>query len=237
MNPKCIKQVTQAAGRALTNAEIKGIDDRLNATMRRLASSDPDWQSYPPDARVQIAAQQAMADMKAEAARKVENAQRQVLKTVETTQRIADLKKNMGSGHSRALVEDLNNTSIYIDGIKKQYSSDLLDLVEATGSTQGASTGRKVLQFLFDADNPTMTRDLVNEIFGNGSGLSGNKLAQAGAKAWLKTIESMRMRFNGAGGDVGKLDYGYLPQPHDNARIRAAGADGWAEPPLQHLRA
>lgn len=235
MNPKCIKQVTQAAGRALTNAEIKGIDDRLNATMRRLASSDPDWQSYPPDARVQIAAQQAMADMKAEAARKVENAQRQVLKTLETGQRIAGLRQNMNSGQSRALVEDLNNVSLYADGIKKQYSSDLLDLVEATGSTQGASTGRKVLQFLFDADNPTMTRDLVNEIFGNGSGLSGNKLAQAGAKAWLKTIESMRMRFNGAGGDVGKLDYGYLPQPHDNARIRAAGADGWAQKTIKLL--
>lgn len=229
MNPKCIQQVTQAAGRALSNAEIKGIDARLNATMRRLASADPDWQSYPPDARVQIAAQQAMADMKAEAARKVENAQRQVLKTLETGQRIADLKQNMNSGQSRALVEDLNNVSIYADGIKKQYFTGLLDLVEATGSTQGASTGRKVLQFLFDADNPTMTRDLVSEIFGNGAGNSGNKLAQAGAKAWLKTIESMRTRFNGAGGDVGKLDYGYLPQPHDNARIRAAGPDAWAQ--------
>lgn len=228
MNPKCISQVAAAAGRALTKAEINGIDDRLNATMRSLARTDPDWQSYPPDARVQIAAQQAMADMKAQALRKVENAQRQVLKTLETGQRIADLKQNMNTGQSRALVEDINNTSLISDGIKKQYSSGLLDLVEATGSTQGASTGRKVLQFLFDADNPGMTRDLVNEIFGNGAGASGNKLAQSGAKAWLQTIESMRARFNGAGGDVGKLDYGYLPQPHDNARIRAAGAQAWA---------
>ena len=232
MNPKCIQQVTKAAGRALTPAEIRGIDDRLNATMRRMAKTDPDWQTYPPDARVQIAAQQATADMKAEAARKVENAQRQVLKTVETTQRIADLKKNMGSGHSRALVEDLNNTSIYIDGIKKQYSSGLMDLVDASASMQGATPGRKALQFLFDAENPGMTRDLVSEIFSNADGKSGNKVAQAGARAWLNTIEPMRQRFNGAGGDVGKLDYGYLPQPHDSARIRAAGQDAWAQKTL-----
>jgi hypothetical protein len=232
MNPKCIAQVTKAAGRALTNAEIKGIDDRLNATMRRMARTDPAWQSYPSDARVTIAAQQAMADMKAEAARKVENAQRQVLKTLETQQRIGDLKQNMGTNQSRALVEDLNNSSIYIDGIKKQYSSGLMDLVEASSSTQGAGAGRKVLQFLFDADNPGMTRDLVNEIFSNGAGTSGNKLAQAGAKAWLQTIETMRVRFNGAGGDVGKLDYGYLPQPHDSARVRQAGADTWVQKTL-----
>jgi hypothetical protein len=229
MKPNCITAVTKAAGRALTSAEIKGIDDRMNETMRRLARSDPHWQSYPPDARVQIAAQQAMADMKAQSARKVENAQRQVLKTLETQQRITDLRQNMGVGQSRALVEDLNNTHLYTDGIKKQYSSGLMDLVEAAGSGQGAGVGRKMLQFLFDAKNPGMTKDLAAEIFSNGGGKSGNKVAQAGAKAWLQTIESMRQRFNAAGGDVGKLDYGYLPQPHDSARIRAAGAESWAQ--------
>lgn len=224
MNPKCIAQVTKAAGRALTPAEIRGIDDRLNDTMRRMARTDPDWRKYPRDVQVQIAAQQAMADMKAQASRKVENAQRQVLKTLETQQRIADLKQNMGVGQSRALVEDLNNTHLYTEGIKKTYTSGLMDLVDASSSGQGAGTGRKILQFLFDAENPTMTRDLVKEIFSNGDGSSGNKIAQAGAKAWLQTIEAMRTRFNGAGGDVGKLDYGYLPQPHDSARIREAGS-------------
>jgi len=235
MKPNCIAQVTKAAGRALTTAEIKGIDDRMNETMRRLARSDPDWQSYPPDARVQIAAQQAMADLKAQAQRKAENAQRQVLKTLETQQRITDLRQNMGVGQSRALVEDLNNTHLYTDGIKKQYSSGLMDLVDAAGSGQGAGTGRRVLQFLFDAENPQMTKDLVAEIFANGGGKSGNKLAQDGAKAWLQTIESMRQRFNAAGGDVGKLDYGYLPQPHDSARIRNAGADAWAQKTIDLL--
>lgn len=236
MQPKCIAQVAAAAGRALTNAEIKGIDDRMDSTMRNLARQDPQgWMAKSKDTQVMEAAKSAMADMKAEAARKVANAQRQVLKTLETQQRIADLKTNMKSDQRRAVVEDLNNTHLYNDAIKKQYASGLMDLVDAASSTQGATTGRKMLQFLFDAENPQMTKDLVSEIFANGKGGTGNAVAQAGAKAWLQTIEAMRTRFNDAGGDVGKLDYGYMPQPHDSARIRQAGPDAWAQATLDLL--
>jgi len=236
MQPKCIAQVAAAAGRALTNAEIKGIDDRMDSTMRNLARQDPQgWMAKSKDTQVMEAAQAAMADMKAEAARKVANSQRQVLKTLETQQRIADLKTNMKSDQRRAVVEDLNNTHLYNDAIKKQYASGLMDLVDAASSTQGATTGRKMLQFLFDAENPQMTKDLVGEIFANGKGGTGNAVAQAGAKAWLQTIEAMRTRFNDAGGDVGKLDYGYMPQPHDSARIRQAGPDAWAQATLDLL--
>ena len=236
MQPKCIAQVSAAAGRALTNAEIRGIDERMDSSMRSLARQDQQgWMAKSKDTQVLEAAQAAMADLKAQAARKVENAQRQVIKTVETQQRIADLKANMGSSQSRALVEDLNNTHLYNDGIKKTYTSGLMDLIDAAGSTQGASTGRKVLQFLFDAENPQMTKDLVAEIFAMGKGGTKNTLAQQGAKAWLDTIEAMRSRFNDAGGDVGKLDYGYLPQPHDSARVRQAGADAWTQATLPLL--
>lgn len=230
MQPKCIAQVTAAAGRPLTNAEIRGIDERMDSTMRNLARQDPQgWMGKSKDVQVFEAAQAAMAELKAQAQRKVDNAQRQILKTLEMQQRIADLKTNISAGQSRALVEDLNNTHLYNEGIKKTYTSGLMDLIDAAGSTQGATTGRKMLQFLFDAENPQMTKDLVAEIFANGKGSTGNAVAQAGAKAWLQTIETMRTRFNDAGGDVGKLDYGYLPQPHDSARIRQAGADAWAQ--------
>ena len=236
MNPKCISQVAAAAGRALTQAQIKAIDDRISATMRRLARQDPQgWQAKSIDQRVTEAATLAMQEVQAAAARKVENAQRQVLKTMETTDRIERQQQLHGWGRSRALVEDLTHTQHYIEGIKKEAVGSLMDLIDAAGSKQGAAAGRRVLQFLFDAENPQMTRDLTTEIFAGADGRSGNAIAKQGARAWLDTIEAMRQRFNAAGGDVGRLDYGYLPQPHDQARIRDVGADAWAAKTLDKL--
>lgn len=236
MKPECIQSVNLAAGRKLSDSEIKGIDDRISATMRGLAQADPPkWQAMPMADRVRAAAVQAMADIQAQAARKVANVQRQVLATAATTERVAALQKQLKSTAQRAVVEDIDNASHYIAGVKRQYTSQLMDLVAASRSGQDASAGRRALMFLFDAENPQMTRDLVGEIFAKANGSSGNKLAQQGAKAWLDTIESMRQRFNAAGGDVGRLSYGYLPQPHDAARVRASGADAWASKTLPLL--
>lgn len=238
MNPKCrqsINAARQAAGgKQLTDAQAKAIDDRMNATMRRLAKNDPAWQSYPADQRVLLAAQQAAQDIADEAARKVANAQRQVLKTAEVEQAVAK-SLAQGGGRNHALVEHIDQTHSYAEGIKRDAIRGLVDTVEAAKSMQGTGVGRKALMFLFEAQNPLMSRDLAMEVFGNGSGATGNKLAQDGAKAWLDTIEKLRQRFNASGGDVGKLDYGYLPQPHDQARVLQAGADKWSAEMLPKL--
>lgn len=235
MKPQCIQAVSQAAGRALSVAEIKGIDDRITGTMKRLAQADPAaWRALPMDQRVLQAATAAMQDIQAQASRKLANVQRQVMATAATEQRIADLKAR-GVSHSEALVDDINNTALYIDGVKRQNVAQLMDLVESTRSGEGAGLGRRALMFLFDMENPQMTRDLVTEVFANGKGGTGNAVARAGAEAWLKVTDGMRKRFNAAGGDVGKIDYGYLPQPHDAMRVRNAGRDGWVSKTLPLL--
>lgn len=230
MKAHCVQAVNQAAGRVLSQSELDAIDNRISATMRRLAAEDPPgWQAKSTAQRVEEAATVAMQDLHAEAARKLANVQRQVVATAATQQRLADLKANLkDAGASRLLVEDIANTGHYIEGIKREAVSHLMALVEAATSRAGASIGRRALQFLFDAQNPQMTRDLVTEIFAMGKGGTGNAVAVQGAEAWLKTIEGLRQRFNAAGGDVGKLAYGYLPQPHDSARVRGAGAQKWA---------
>jgi hypothetical protein len=236
MKPNCITAVQQAAGRILTPAQIKAIDDRMVATMRRLAVKDPQtWRALPRDDRVLTAAQQAMQDIQDEAARKLANAQRQIVKTAETNNRIAQQRQSYGSNHTAALVHDIENSSNYADGIKNDYVRDLLDLIEAGQDGTGAGIGRKALMALFDADNPVMSRDLAHEIVGNAKGSTGNTVAAKAAKAWLGTIEAMRTRFNAAGGNVRRLDYGYLPQPHEQARVLAAGKDAWAQKLLPQL--
>lgn len=230
MKPNCVTAVQEAAkklGRAaLTPAQLQAIEDRIAATMRRLARTDPEWQGKSTDQRMTEAAEAAMADIQAEAARKVANAQRQILKTAATDVRISEAMAQFKEGRNRALVHDLDNTGHYINGIKQEAMGEMAALMDAAKTGEGAGFGRRVMMFLFDADNPVMTRDLATEIFNNGSGATGNKIAIAGAKAYLKVIEYLRQRFNAAGGDVGLLDYGYIPQPHDAAKVRGDGTAG-----------
>lgn len=217
----------------LSDAQVKAIDDRMAATMRRLARSDPQWQAKTPDIRMVEAAQAAMRDITVEVARKVANAQAQVLKTAELETRLQDevsaqLVRGAEASRAQALVHDFNVTNAYTDGIKRDNTRQLMDLIGAADSRQGASAGRQALMVLFDAQNPAMTRDLALEVFAKGAAGTGNAEARAGAMAWLKVTDDMRQRFNAAGGDVGQLDYGYLPQAHDQARVLARGQDRWA---------
>lgn len=225
MKPQCVQAVQAAAGRVLTQAEIKKIEDRISATMRRLARQDAQgWAAKSPDQRVIEGAQAAMVDLQAEAQLKVQRAQLQVVKTAAMETRVGDLMASYATGRSKALVHEMDQTASYIEGIKRENVSHLMDLLDAVQSREGASLGRKGLMLLLDTDNPAMRADLAREIYGQASGSTGNQLAQKGARAWLDTIEAMRQRFNAGGGDVGKLDYGYLPQPHDQAKVRGTGS-------------
>lgn len=233
MRPQCRQAVNQAAGRELTDAEIAKIEDRLRGTMREMARTDPTWQSKSADQRTIEGAQRAMADIQHEASLKVQRAQLQIIKTAATDSRIRDMMAAYDTGRSKALVKEMELTDLYAGGIKRETMSKMMNLLEAVDSRQGAGAGRRALMFLFDAENPIMSRDLATEIFNNADGSTGNQLAKKGAQAWLDSIEQMRLRFNATGGDVGKLDYGYLPQPHDQARVRGSGdttaRDAWVQ--------
>lgn len=207
----------------------------MSGKLRQLARTDPNWQSYSRDQRYLLAAQGAQQDLAAEAARKVANAQRQVLRTAETEARIAEVQAWKKGTRTDALVHDFDRTHNYIDGIKRDATRGLMDLITAAGSRQDATAGRQALMVLFDAQNPAMTRDLALEVFAQGKAGTGNALAKAGAEAWLKTTEQLRQRFNAAGGDVGRLDYGYLPQAHDQVLVLQAGRDAWAQKVLPML--
>lgn len=239
MERKCrtaVSEAAKAAGRPEpTEAQFKAIEDQISAQMRRLARTDPDWRTYTRDQQLTQAASAAMTDIKEAAARKLENAQRQILRVAETEQRVQALQDSFKGtkGHSgtraEALKRDFELTHISIAAERKIAQGGLMDLIEAAGDKQGSGVGRKVLMAVFDAENPLMTKDIVGEIFKNADGSTGNKVATTAARAWLDTIEALRTRFNAAGGDVGRLDYGYVPQPHDTAKVRKAGVDGWVD--------
>lgn len=234
MKAKCVAAVRAAAkeiGReSITDAEIAEIDARLRRTMRQLARAEDGWQGMSYDQRVSRAAEQALADIRLDAQRKVTNTQLQIVKTAATEERIKTaLRVFEGEKRAQALVRDMDQTGHYIGGIRSEAMGRLMDLIDAVQSREGAGRGRRFAMFLFDAENPRMTADLATEVFRNADGSTGNKVAQQGAKAWLQVIEELRQRFNAAGGDVGRLEYGYVPQPHDAAAVRAVGRDAWVQ--------
>lgn len=231
ISPKCATAIRAAAGsRPISAGKMQAISDGLDAKMRELARQDPQrWQGLSRDQRMSEAAAAAMADIAAEAKLKEFRAGLQALRAQETGERIAE---QMGLGgkvtRSQAYIRDLVNTDDYAAGVRNEAISGLKDLLEAAGNRDGTGLLRNLGMRVFDLDNPQMTADVVREVFKNADGHTGNKAAKAAAKAWLDTIESMRLKFNGAGGDVGKLGYGYLSQAHDAFRVADAGADKWA---------
>lgn len=246
MLPKCaaaVRAKAQEIGReGLKESDLKAIDDRMNSTMKRLAKQDPAaWMAKPQSERVSLAADQIMAEIQGEAARKLENAQRQILATAEvesTIKRLQEAYTGLG-GHdgtrAEALKAHFTQSDHYIKAVRREAMGQLMAAMEAAGDTKGAGLGRQMLMKVFDAENPVMTRDMVREIYAQADGHTGNEVAKLGAKAWLDTIEGLRTRFNAAGGDVRQLQYGYLPQPHDVARIRKVGVDAWTEKTLPLL--
>lgn len=233
MHSDCVKQVQAAAGgRKLSESKIQAIDDAISGKMRELARRDPQgWQAKTKDQRITEAAQAAMDDITAAAQRKEMLAGMQAVKVAETQSRIAEMKKAsaMKVTQSQALVRDIQNSQNYVAAVHDDAVSGLGDMLDAAGNKDGTGTLRNLGMRIFNLDNPAMTADVVREVFKNADGSTGNRVAQAGARAWLDTIEKMRVRFNAAGGDVGRLDYGYIGQAHDTVKIQNVTPEQWAD--------
>lgn len=233
MKPQCRLQLDAARasqGRApLTDAQAAQIEARIKGAATALRNRDLQaWQAMTADDRTLAAARMAMQDIAGEAARKIRNAQLQVLKTAEVEVRAGEAaQRDMTRGQFWA--DEIQKASDEGHALAKEYIGQMMDAIEAAGSRQGATLGRKALMILFDADNPAMTRDIAMEIHARGKAGTGNQDAVKAAAEFEKVNEAVRQRFNAAGGDVGRLDYGYMPNAWDGERVLSAGYDRFAQ--------
>lgn len=212
MRSECIQAVSQAIGRNITQAEANQIEQRITDSMRRVARDNPSWQSMSQAERLNAAAELAGSDLIGEAAK----AKQRVALTILAHDRLMNRYSTLVSDGAKpfhAIAKVLDTVQTYAKGVSNEYFARLIDTMEAVDS-----------RFLGMIEDAKQASDLVREIFGENT---GNASAKKGAKAWADTVESMRQRFNRAGGDIGKLDYGYMPQPHDAVRVLKAGADKW----------
>lgn len=205
MRPECIAAVAQALGRSITQKEAQDIEARIARAMRERARQEPAaWRQLSRAERMQAAAQDASQELLSEAAKAKQRVALAVLAHDRTMSRYATL-----TGEKYRPFESvgrvLDEVSHYIKGVSNEYFSGLTDMLRAVDS-----------KYLGMVENAAQARDLVMEIFGVAS---GNERAAKGARAWNTVLDSMVKRYNAAGGNLGKLDYSYAPQIHDDRRI------------------
>jgi hypothetical protein len=233
MKPKCAQAVRAAAGgRAISDAKMQAIDAAVGKHMRELARQDRQrWASLTRDQQMAEAVASAMKEIHAEAALKEYRAGLQVLRNAETAERIAQ-QEFIGGGkitRSQAYIRDLEHTDGAAHAERNKAIAQLKDFLDAAESKDGTGLFRGLAMRVFDLANPAMTADIVREVFRLADGHTGNAAAKAAARAWLDTIEGMRVKFNAAGGAIGKLGYGYLGQAHDAYKVMKVGAQNWAK--------
>lgn len=208
--------------------------------MRAVARQDPAaWRSMTEAERVQAGAEWARQQLEAEANLDKARKQLQIAKQIETTDRIqealfADPERAYAKrAREKAVKADIERTYELAGGIKADYMRQTMDAIEAM------KHGQNFLARAFDIDNPAMERDIIREIYRGADGSTGNEVAKAAAQQIGATSNAMRERFNRAGGNVGQLDYGYVPIRHSQAKILGNGSDAarhaWADFVLPRL--
>lgn len=213
MRSECIQAVAQAIGRSVTQQEAQNIESRIMDSMKQLARKDPAaWQQMSREARLNAAADDAGKALQHDAGKAKQRAALTILAHDRVLNRYSALVAD-GLKPFHAVARVLDDAGRFARGVSNEYFSGLVDTLNAINP-----------KFLGMVEDARQAADLVREIFGE---QTGNPLAGKAARAWLDTAEAMRKRFNAAGGDVGKLDYGYLPQPHDDVRVLKAGQDKW----------
>lgn len=221
MRNECIEAVAQAIGRSITQKEAQDIEGRIVRAMRERARQDPAaWRQMDEAARLRAAADDAAQGLMHEAAK----AKQRVALTILAHDKVMNRYQSLvdaGQKPFQAVARVLDDANRFAKGVANEYFAGLIDAMQAVHP-----------RWLGMVENAGQAADLVREIFGVST---GNAMAAKGAKAWLETVEAMRQRFNAAGGDIGKLDYGYLPQPHDDLRVLRAGQDQWVQDTLPLL--
>lgn len=213
MRQKCIQAVSAAIGRPINKAEADGIEQRILRSMSAEARKDPRaWQQLPQADRLRAAAQRAAGELLLEAQQKRVREAQNIVAQSKMGQVIADAKA-AGKKPAHAVFGEFERADAYRKGVERDYYRRLTDAMKAI---EGRMLGL--------IEDGRMAKAVIDEIYGRDS---GSALAKKAAAAWLDTAEAMRVRFNRSGGEMGKLDYGYLPQSHDQVRVLRAGQAQW----------
>ena len=160
----------------------------------------------------------ALDDLKKENARKKNNLEMQL----QTQKKLMGLVENHPAGAEVGLRSILTNdlTAIANNSNVEYRQKALQGLVESRMFELKEKLSTTKFGFSRDKE---LGKDFVRAVFNEESSETARKLANQ----WGEASEFMRTRFNAHGGNVGKLEYGYIPQAHDRIAIGRTGKDEW----------
>lgn len=232
MKEECELAVAQAAGRSLTRAEIKDIEDRIVNAQKLMAQKDPKkYASMDRDTRLREAAKLAAEQLSAEAAKK----KQRVAKTILAHDRIENYLVRMkqkfpGMDGLEALRRklafhaDMKNTDTSVEYAAKAIEYDAVREMQ----TALEGVGPRVFGLLTNKDG---IRAFLYELYGRDSSKimppEAAKMAKNAAAEWNVVAERLRSMFNAEGGEIGKLEDWRIAQSHSDTLILKTGRDQW----------
>lgn len=225
MKQRCIQAVSTAIGRPITVAESRNLEQRIRDAMRREAMRDPQaWSGMSVGDRMRAGAQSAAQELVAEASLK----KHRLTKQIEAWDRASGyLDDQVAKGFDDTKLDAIERLLVPINDGKNNITS----IESSANGIEAAAFGKLVEtweaiapQFMGLMGRRDMEDAFIREVHGTPSGIP--EIAKA-VKAWTEATESLRKRFNEAGGDVGKLDNWGMPHSWSQDIANRAGKDQW----------
>ena len=170
------------------------------------------------------AARYVVKEARAQAAERRRVAQLQGAATQRLGERMQTHKNIKGELDPAQFMQDL------VSNTRGSQGASLAGKYEAVRRTFRAQMGQAVEAFranlIGSRSKPELLRAVVREVFGENT---KDKHAAAIAQSWAGVAEQARLRFNAAGGHIGKrADWG-LPQAHSTDKVRKATYREWRD--------
>lgn len=224
---KCIEGLRRAAGRDLTDDEVRTIFEKLHKSALDIKAGRVDVtdvelpsgtlkQAVGGDQLFQMAAERAATQLIHDAEVQARRTRLQVARLSARKSELDNLTQNMdGIEAVKNLIArdysgktDIESLEQRAMGYRSYFQSRLIPAWDALGN-----------DFLGFFQDRTKMVELIKELRGEDT---GNALAKKGAKAFHDVAEEARQVFNQNGGDIGKLNDPYMPQHHSQLKVADA---------------
>lgn len=247
MKDKCIELIQKAAGRTLTAAEIRDIEDTFKRELQNMAKEDMDkFRGMSLDERYAEAAKRAAETLVAKA---MKDKQR-LVQTLAAHDRIESyLQEAQMRGMDdfdalrRYVATDVDGKSgvtsleAEVKAVRADYLRQMIDVWEATDP--------RIFGLFEDKEGTTaLLYEIKGQDSSQGVNIDGKRIqidpakaqaAKQAAKVWKEQTDALKAEYNANGGKVGELEDWGLPQHHSAARVLKAGQDEWVSKTFQRM--